>query len=570
MDGTPFGRYRLVELLGRGGMGEVWRAHDTETDRIVAIKLLPPYLSEDEEFQRRFRREAHAAARLNNPHVIPIHNYGEIDGRLYVDMRLIEGRDLQTLLAEGPLDPARAVRIIDQVAKALHGAHRAGLLHRDVKPSNILIDGDDFAYLIDFGIARAVDETRMTKSGNTIGTFHYIAPERLDGQVEEDARADIYSLACVLYESLTGEPPFGDATMARLITAHLSAPPPRPSISRPDVPAQVDEVIARGMAKDPNQRYATTVELADAARNAITEPIARPTSSPTALRATELAGSHVVAASTFAATQQGWPPTSHSPSFEQPRPETVSTTWWHQRRPGPILAAIVVLLAAVGITGYLLRPNPPAPPTPIAQPAPPSAPTSATPRPVPPVTLDALTGLLLNPDQINTAVGAPGAMTVKFTFDDMLTANVSDTACIGVIASRDTQAYNGSGWSAVRGNQLQSEQDNGGAASQFVVLFPSAHEAQAFFNASAQRWPACSNRQYTITQPGSSPTTVDVGLVSNTNGTLSAPFGKGCGHALTVANNVAIDAAACFLSNAAAVNSAVDIVHQIAAKVPTA
>ena len=131
VEGTPFGRYRLVELLGRGGMGEVWRAHDTDTDRIVAIKLLPAHFSENEDFQQRFRREAHAAARLNSPHVIPIHNYGEIDGRLYVDMRLIEGRDLQTVLAAGPLRPGRAVRIIEQVAKALHAAHEVGLLHRD-------------------------------------------------------------------------------------------------------------------------------------------------------------------------------------------------------------------------------------------------------------------------------------------------------------------------------------------------------------------------------------------------------------------------------------------------------
>jgi len=162
LDGTPFGRYRLVELLGRGGMGEVWRAYDTVTDRIVAIKLLPANLSADADFQQRFRREAHAAARLNSPHVVPIHDYGEIDGRLFVSMRLIEGRDLKTVLADGRLEPARAVRIIDQVAKALHAAHEVGLLHRDIKPSNILLDRDDFAYLIDFGIARAADETRLT------------------------------------------------------------------------------------------------------------------------------------------------------------------------------------------------------------------------------------------------------------------------------------------------------------------------------------------------------------------------------------------------------------------------
>ncbi len=281
VEGTPFGRYRLVELIGRGGMGEVWRAHDTDTDRSVAIKLLPAHLSADEDFQRRFRREAHAAAGLNSPHVIPIHHYGEIDGRLYVDMRLIQGRDLQEVLADGPLEPARAVRIIEQVAEALHAAHQVGLLHRDIKPSNILLDHNDFAYLIDFGIARALDETRMTKTGGTIGTWAYIAPERFDPKTEEDARADIYSLACVLYEALTGEPPFAGSTTAHLMYAHLNTPPPQPSTSQPNVPAQFDEVIAAGMAKNPNQRYATTVELANAARDAITTPIEQPTTRPT-------------------------------------------------------------------------------------------------------------------------------------------------------------------------------------------------------------------------------------------------------------------------------------------------
>jgi serine/threonine protein kinase len=278
---VEFGRYRLIELLGRGGMGEVWRAHDTDTDRIVAIKLLPAHFSDSEEFQKRFRREAHAAAGLNSPHVVPIHHYGEIDGRLYVDMRLIEGRDLQTVLADGPLEPKRAVRIIEGVALALHAAHEVGLVHRDVKPSNILLDRNDFAYLIDFGIARAIDETRITKSGNMIGTFQYIAPERLGSGAVEDGRVDIYSLACVLYECLAGGPPFGGDTMAGLVVAHLSTPPPRPSITQPDVPPGVDEVIATGMAKDPNDRYATTVELADAAHDAITTPVRQPVPPPT-------------------------------------------------------------------------------------------------------------------------------------------------------------------------------------------------------------------------------------------------------------------------------------------------
>jgi serine/threonine-protein kinase len=270
---TPFGRYRLRELLGRGGMGEVWRAHDVATDRIVAIKVLPAHLSGNEMFQQRFRREAHAATRLNTPHVIPIYDYGEIDGRLYVSMRLIDGHDLQEVLAQGPLTPARAVRIVEQIAKALHAAHKIGLVHRDVKPSNILVDEDDFAYLIDFGIARALEDARLTSTGYTVGTVHYIAPERLGDNPTDDARADIYALTCVLYECLTARPPFAGSSMGSLVASHLNSPPPQPSTSQPNVPPQLDKVIERGMAKDPDQRYATTVELADAAHDAIAVPM---------------------------------------------------------------------------------------------------------------------------------------------------------------------------------------------------------------------------------------------------------------------------------------------------------
>jgi serine/threonine protein kinase len=276
--GTPFGPYRLIELLGRGGMGDVWRAYDTATDRVVALKVLPAHLADDAVFKERFRREAHAAAGLSEPHIVPIHTYGEIDGRLFVDMRLIRGRDLQTVLAERPLPLARALLITDQVAQALHAAHEVGLVHRDVKPSNILITDTDFAYLIDFGIARAAGETGLTATGGLIGTYRYMAPERFNtGQA--DARSDIYALACVLYEALTGSPPFPGDSPEQQLAGHLATPPPRPSSSNPGVPAGFDAVIAKGMAKDPDQRYATTVELASAAHDATTAPIPRPAAS---------------------------------------------------------------------------------------------------------------------------------------------------------------------------------------------------------------------------------------------------------------------------------------------------
>src|ERR1700753_537002 len=200
---VQFGRYLLVEQIGRGGMGEVWRAYDTVTERTVALKVLPAQFADDTVFQERFRREARSAAALDEPHVVPIYDFGEIDGRLFVTMRLIRGRDLHGVLSDGPIDPARAVAIVDQIASALHAAHQVDLVHRDVKPSNILVAEDDFAYLIDFGIARVVGQTALTNTSSVIGTWAYMAPERLTaGQI--DARADIYALACVLYECLTG------------------------------------------------------------------------------------------------------------------------------------------------------------------------------------------------------------------------------------------------------------------------------------------------------------------------------------------------------------------------------
>ncbi len=337
MEGTPFGRYRLIELLGRGGMGEVWRAHDTATNRVVAIKLLPPHLAQDDTFVQRFRREAEAAAQLNSPHVIPIHDYGEIDGRLFVNMRLIEGRDLQEVLADGPLEPARAVRIVEQVAKALHVAHKSGLVHRDVKPSNILLDEDDFAYLIDFGLARAADQTRMTGTGNIIGSWPYMSPERLRaGQV--DARADIYALACVLYECLTGSTPFPGDNFEQQMTAHLTEPPPRPSSTDPNVPATFDPVIATGMAKNPDNRYATTVELANAAHDAITVPIPRPTPTPAPNPPTEQA-SPVTAPWVPPHDKPPQPPPTPIPGptvLDDPAPPTPATEPAAQQQPADL------------------------------------------------------------------------------------------------------------------------------------------------------------------------------------------------------------------------------------------
>ncbi|MFE3702641.1 serine/threonine-protein kinase, partial [Nocardia tengchongensis] len=266
-----FGRYRLLSLLGHGGMGQVWRAHDSLTNRVVAVKVLPERFADDEELRERFRRECRAVAQLTEPHVIPIHDFGDIDGRLYLNMRLIEGTDLRAVISrEGALSPRRAVAICAQVAGALQAAHDIGLVHRDVKPSNILLGADEFAYLIDFGIAHATDDRTLTTIGETLGTVTYMAPEEITAEIKADARADVYALTCVLYQCLTGQPPFTSAAGVQgVIAHHLHTPPPRPSTMTPDVPAAFDAIIAKGMAKDPDDRYQTVRELAAAARTAV-------------------------------------------------------------------------------------------------------------------------------------------------------------------------------------------------------------------------------------------------------------------------------------------------------------
>lgn len=266
--GTTFGKYSITRLLGRGGMGEVYEAFDNDKNRTVALTILADQYSHDTTFRTRFQRESHAAAVLQEPHVIPIHDWGEIDGNLYIDMRLVQGATLSDLIADGPLAPARAVAIVTQVAAALDAAHAAGLIHRDIKPQNIIVTPADFAYLVDFGIAESEGDSHLTTEGSRIGTLNYMAPERFTGQTVTSA-VDSYSLACVLYESLTGHVPFPGDDLESVLAAHISVPPPRPSTTNPAVPTTFDDVITRGMAKDPDDRYGTAGGLGRAAQRAL-------------------------------------------------------------------------------------------------------------------------------------------------------------------------------------------------------------------------------------------------------------------------------------------------------------
>ena len=266
--GQMFGHYRLTGLLGRGGMGEVYRADDTRKGRTVALKILAEQFWQDEKFRTRFQRESRAAAVLQEPHVIPIHDWGEIDGHPYIDMRLVDGQTLQELLSPGPLAPARASFIIGGIAAALDAAHAAGLIHRDVKPQNIIVTPSDFPYLVDFGIAEAKGDSGLTMTGMQIGTFAYMAPERFRKQ-DATFAVDVYALTCVLYECLTGDAPFGSSSLEQIMTSHLFMPPPQPSHANRTLSPAFDDVIARGMAKEPDDRYGSCGALGRATQRAL-------------------------------------------------------------------------------------------------------------------------------------------------------------------------------------------------------------------------------------------------------------------------------------------------------------
>ena len=257
--GATFAGYRVESLVGRGGMGVVYRATDTSLDRTVALKLIAPELAEDPRLRARFLKEQRLAASLEHPSVVPIYEAGERDGQLFLAMRFIEGSDLKTAIhRDGGLAPERSLAILAQIADALDAAHRRGLVHRDVKPGNILIDEDGHAYLTDFGITKRVGAA-STDTGHVLGTLDYLAPEQIRGE-PIDGRTDCYALACVLYECVAGAPPFHRDTEAETMWAHLQESPP----PLPGYPA-LDPVLRKALAKDKGERHATCVELIDAA-----------------------------------------------------------------------------------------------------------------------------------------------------------------------------------------------------------------------------------------------------------------------------------------------------------------
>ncbi|UGU20258.1 serine/threonine-protein kinase PknH/PknJ [Mycobacterium avium] len=573
--GSMFGPYHLKRLLGRGGMGEVYEAEHTVKEWTVAVKLLNESFSSDPVFRERMKREARTAGRLQEPHVVPVHDYGEIDGQMFLEMRLVEGTDLDSVLKRfGPLPPPRAVAIITQIASALDAAHAAGVMHRDVKPQNILVTRDDFAYLVDFGIASATTDEKLTQLGTAVGTWKYMAPERFS-DAEVTYRADIYALACVLFECLTGSAPYRADSAGVLVSAHVMDPIPAPSARRPGVPKAFDAVIARGMAKKPEDRYASAGDLALAAKEALSTP--DQDRAATILRRSQeaalpAAGQRDAGASTVlapppavntrqpgsAASQagRGWTPESGPiPAAGQPGPpyyQGGNANWaaapaqfagpppWGRpppkRRVWPIVAAVVAVLVVIagGVGVWLvIRPKP----------EPPQA---------APLTSDRLGALLLSASEVNAVMGSSTMEPGKpITATDSSSVTVSVPDCQGALYTTQDPVYAGSGYSAVNGLVSSEAGDNYDHwVNQAVVLFPSADKAKSFLQTSLQKWKGCAGQTVTVTNKsktyrwtfaqvqGAPP---KITLMDTQEGA----DGWECQRALSVANNVIVDINAC-------------------------
>ncbi len=375
--GTRVAGYQIGAPIGHGGMAVVYRAHDVQLERWVALKILAPEMAGDESFRQRFIRESRAAAAVDHPHVIPVFEAGEADGVLFIAMRYVGGGDVRTLLSRlGPMDAGRAGTIVTQVASALDAAHACRLVHRDVKPANMLLGAvagsgqPDHVYLSDFGLSKeSLSSAGLTMAGQFLGTLDYIAPEQIEGR-PVDGRTDLYALACAAFEMLSGAPPFRHDQKEALVWAQLSQDPPPLTARRADLAPQVDRVMAKALAKSPDDRYATCLEFAAALRSAcglesdpgplrsprVATELARPVRQPSPVQPSPVQQPHPV---------QPRPPSSWPP----PPPSRSSPSRPPGRRPRAAIAAgVLVVLAIAGGAFAVLRAREAASPAPAGSP----------------------------------------------------------------------------------------------------------------------------------------------------------------------------------------------------------
>jgi serine/threonine protein kinase len=349
--GTQVAGFRIESVLGRGGMSVVYVAEQVRLGRRVALKVLTTELAWDEQFRERFVRESQIAAAIDHPNIIPIYDAGEDDGLLYIAMRFVQGPDLKEVLKRGNLGVGRTTFLVEQVASALDAAHAHSLVHRDVKPGNILLEeSTDHAYLTDFGVAKQTTARGLTSTGHFLGTVEYAAPEQIEGG-PVDARTDVYALGCVLYECLTSSPPFSHGTEHAVLHAHLVDPPPSVTRLRPELPHAFDGVIATALAKDPAERFASCGDLVHAARNAASGTARRAEAARTPARTIPSVAAPASPPPTDSGSRDGEAVTREPDAVEK----TTHATWLTPAKLLLLMLALVVLAsAASGAAVYFL------------------------------------------------------------------------------------------------------------------------------------------------------------------------------------------------------------------------
>ncbi|WIM87106.1 serine/threonine-protein kinase PknH/PknJ [Candidatus Mycobacterium wuenschmannii] len=558
--GSIFAGYQIERVLGGGGMGTVYLARNADLPRGEALKVLNADLTGDHDFRARFIREAEVAAGLDHPNIVSIHQRGEFDGQLWIAMQFVDGTDANAALRAGTMTPARAVHIVGEVAKALDYAHQRGVVHRDIKPANFLLSGpvgpDERVLLGDFGIARALDDAGLTDTGSVTATVAYAAPEVLAGQ-PFDGRADLYSLACTLFRLLTGRAPYPTVNgAAAVVAAHLHAPPPKVTDVAPGLSAQLDQVIATAMAKDPAQRFTSARALADAATAALNEHLGSTT-----------------------APWQPAPQPDNAPPWGTGSYSATAPLGFYRPPPPPprrrprlaaVAAAVVTVVAAV-VAVVVLNAKSRA----HQSDSPPAASSTTSAAPSGPLNSAALTGLLLSPEQVAGMVGA--AQLVQESFSDAViddSEKLLQKDCIGVMAPAQHLVYADAGWTGVRSQALRNpgEGPRMYAIIQAVISFPTVDAAKKLLADQQSQWASCSGRTLTVTFPTppspqlwAAGTPADMDGVMTMTQTLKDGVGMQCQRALAVRNNVAVDVSACRFDVA---EQALDIVRGIAARIP--
>ena len=580
--------YRIERVLGAGGMGTVYLVANPELPRRDALKVLSAELSFNEEFQTRFLREAAVASTLDHPNIVSIYRRGQTDdGQLWIAMQFVDGTDADAALQAGTMTPTRSVHIVGEVAKALDYAHSHQVIHRDVKPANFLLKGppggDERVLLGDFGIARAFDDAGLTETGSLVATIAYAAPEVYAGPI--DGRADIYSLGCTLFRLLTGKTPYFTVHgMPAVMMAHLQAPPPRVTDHVAGLPPAIDAVIATAMAKDPDKRFSSARELAEAAaaslhdrRTAATTAPWRPTPPAEVVSYPNTPG--MSPASSPAAGAH--PPPGLGPGSAGYGPHRLDSPFAAAPQRGRrrlILAAaaatVVLAGAAVGVITVRHRDATGDTTKSVAAPPVSSTPAPAT-APLAPLPPKALNNLLPGPDEVAQIMGAAQLAVFK-SVDTLIDERpvIDNKSCVAAFAPAQISVYDAAGWTAAR---TQAVHEPGPVPIAFEVLqsaleFPTVDAARKLFSEQQSQWSQCAGSEFTITYPDSKPLHWRFGPVAQTGDVISMPqhlLDRGdtqtgeCQRALEVHINIVADVWACRVS---ITNQGVDLAHAILAK----